>query len=61
MASPKIRSKGKAAVGENDRRLLAKATTRYFESLSSDAMAEERSMAESLHRAAAAIDIDSEP
>jgi hypothetical protein len=46
--------------GEN-RRQLPRATAEYFDSLSPDALAEENSLADSLHEAAATIDFDREP
>ena len=43
-----------------NRRRLARATTEYFESLSSEARGEESALAESLHEAATGIDFDRE-
>ena len=43
-----------------NRRKLAKATSEYFDSLSSEELAEERSLAASLHEAAKGVDFDRE-
>jgi hypothetical protein len=39
---------------------LAKATSEYFDSLSPEELAEERSLAESLHEAGKGVDFDRE-
>lgn len=44
-----------------NRRRLARATAEYFDALSPEAVAEESSLAESLHDAAGGIDFDREP
>jgi hypothetical protein len=44
-----------------NRHRLSQATAEYFDSLSPDALAEESSLAESLHEAANGIDFDREP
>jgi hypothetical protein len=44
-----------------NRRRLSQATAEYFDSLSPDALAEESSLADSLHEAASRIDFDHEP
>ena len=43
-----------------NRRQLAKATTEYFESLSSEELSEETALANSMHKAAGAMDFDRE-
>jgi hypothetical protein len=60
MANPKKPSKKGTVSGSKGRRQLAQATTHYFESLSPHAMAEENSIAESLHEATAEIEFDHE-
>ena len=44
-----------------NRRRLARATAEYFDALSPEAVAEESSLAESLHDAARGIDFDRQP
>jgi CHAT domain-containing protein len=43
-----------------NRRRLAKATSAYFESLSPEELSEESSLANSMHKAAGAVDFDRE-
>jgi len=44
-----------------NRRRLARATSEYFESLTSEELADEQSLAESMSNATAGIDFDREP